>query len=332
MDKFAFIGYPTEIKELSRLSPIFRIIPGRILETALKFISPFQITEIKGCRSASGKEISGYLIGCPLLPKQMLEDNSELAVSKIVASCNLAQKLGASIVGLGGYTSIAAEKNSGILNKINIPVTSGNTYTAYAVIQAALENAQKKNIDLKNATLAVIGATGAIGSLCARKLSFSFSRMVITARHKDKLEDLKRQIAQLNSTEVVIEEDVHSAVKNAEMVIVTTSSPKALLDADEFKPNAVVCDVSVPMNVSGRPAPEKDINIIKGGLIKLPFALNISRYSGLAENIIYGCVAETMLLTFEKRFSTYSFGKNIALEKLDEIAGIAQRHRFEVVI
>ena len=41
-------------------------------------------------------------------------------------------------------------------------------------------------------------------------------------------------------------------------------------------------------------------------------------------------MAETMLLTLEEKFVTYSLGESINLDKLEEIADTAVRHGFEI--
>lgn len=334
MEKFGFIIHATKIEDVYRLNAGLRFIPKKILEIGLKLVKPFKVFEVSYSCPLSGEEIKGYFVGCAFLPRQVLDLDPKFVVSKIIAACRIAQGLGAKIIGLGGYTSIAVEKSGDISDKLDVPVTSGNTYTAWAVIEAVSRQAQSKGIDLKQATIAIIGATGAIGSLCAKKLAFSARKIIITARHREKLDDLKSVISGLNVVEVIVKENPHLAVKDADIVITTTSSPDTLLDAGELKPCAIACDVSIPANMYGVASPANDITSIKGGLIKLPVELkfNPNIDIGLPKNIIYACAAETMLLTLEKKFTTYSLGKNIELGKLEEIASMAARHGFEVAL
>lgn len=51
---------------------------------------------------------------------------------------------------------------------------------------------------------------------------------------------------------------------------------------------------------------------------------------GFSKGTIYASLAETILLTFEEKFVSYSLGDYINLDKLEEIADIAVRHGFEV--
>ena len=330
MNTFAFIVHPITIEQLKNFWPLIRIVPDFIIKTSLKNLPPFKVSHIKSVRSIQGKEIQGYFIACPLLPKQMLDLEEGFVLEKIISAGHIAERLGAEIIGLGGYTSIVGDKGQAIANSLKIPVTSGNTYTAWSVFEAIYRMAKVKNIDLKKSHLAVIGATGSIGSLCVRKFSEYIPKITITARHRDKLERLKDTILNFNGVEVNIEEDAHTAVKNADIVITTTSAPEALQNIEELKSGALVCDVSVPKNIAGKVNPQRDISLIDGGLIKLPFATDFGVDTGLPKNTVYASVAETMLLTLEGRFMNYSLGDNINLDKMEEIADIAVRHGFEV--
>jgi len=330
MVTFGFVVHPTSIEQLKDFWPATKILPDFILKTWLKSLPPFKISRVSGVRSIQGKEIQGFLIGCPLLPQQMLELNENFVLDKIIRTGRLAERLGAHILGLGGYTSIVGDKGYTIAKNLKIPVTSGNSLTAWSVFEAIYRTAKAKKIDLRKSTLAVIGATGSIGNLCTKKLSDYTAKIIITARHRDKLEKLKETLNHLNRVEVVVEQNAHQAVKDADIVVTTTSAPEALLKIEEFKPGAIVCDVSIPKNVNGRKENRPDVTLIDGGLIKLPFSANFGVDTGLPKDIIYASMAETMLLALEENLVSYSLGDNINIDKLEEIANIAARHGFEV--
>lgn len=330
MKTFAFVANPINIEQLKGFWPITRIMPDFLIKSFLKNIPPFKISHIKKVRSIQGKEIEGYFIACPLLPKQMVELEGRFVLDKIIAAGHIAERLGAKILGLGGYTSIVGDKGYTIAKNLKIPVTNGNTFTVWSVFEAMYRVAKIKNIDLKKSTLAVIGATGSIGSLCTRKLSYYVPKITITAKDRDKLERLKETIAHLNPIEVDIEEDVHKAVKDKDIVITTTSTPETLFNIEELKPNTIVCDVSIPKDIVCKKNLRQDITIIEGGLIKLPYPADFRVNTGLPKDKVYAPMAETMLLTLEEQFVNYSLGDNINLDKLEEIADIAVQHGFEV--
>jgi predicted amino acid dehydrogenase len=330
MDKFGFIVHPIDIKQLKESWPALKFLPPVFIRLLLKYCPPFMASKIKGVRSPTGREIEGYFIACPLLPEQMVKLDENFVVKKIIQACRIAEKSGARIIGLGGYTSVVGDKGLTIAKNLSIPVTTGNSLTAWAVIEAILQTAKKQNKDLAKSTLAIIGASGSIGSLCARKLSRYFSHIVITARHRDKLEGLKQEISKDNPANITIEDNVHAAVKLADILVITTSSPQALLNTAELKSGAIVCDVSIPKNIYGKDNPRSDVTIIPGGLIKLPGNVGLGVNIFLPPNVVYGCVAETMLLTLEGLFESYSLGDKIPLQQLDRIHELAVKHGLTV--
>jgi len=321
MKSFAYILSPISIKQLKTLSPVLRIIPDFIIKPKLKNNSPFKASYFKKIQSIQGKEIQGVLIICPLLPRQMLDSNENFVLDKIISAGHLAQQLGVKIVGLGGYTAIIADKGLTVAKKLKLPVTTGKALTAWSVFEAIYRVARAKKISLQNSSLAIIGAGGSLGYLCAAKLSEYIPKITVAEGNRERLYQLKEKVANLNSVEIVIEDNVHNAVKNANIIINASRSPEALFSLDELKPGAIVCDISASWNIADNPNGRTDIIIIKGGLIKPPHT---------TKNFIHASLAETMLLTLEEKFTSYSLGNNINLDKLEEIADLAVRHGFEV--
>lgn len=315
MESFAFIVSLATIKQLKGFWPVL-----------LKYVPSFRVLEIKRVRSGQGKEIKGYLI----IEKEPSPD-------KIIASGKLAEDLGASILGLDGYIPMDEDAGQRLVKYLKIPLTSGSAFTAWSVFEAVYRIAKVKNIELKKSTLAVLDAASSIGFLCIRKLSSYVAKIIICAPDTEKLENLKQEIRSTNpetnhSVEVIIEEDLHKAVKDADIVISHTHTSQTLLNIEELKPKSIFCDISVSKSSIDKLIPYRDIAIIKAGLIKLPYPINLNLGLGLSKNIIWATLAETMLLTFEKRFITYSLGENINPDRLEQIADMAMQHGFEVFV
>ena len=327
MFKFAFIAHPIDLKQIRELVPL-KFLPDFILRKSLRFVKPFVASTVKNVVSISGKQVEGYVIVCPLLPKQILDFNQEFVLSRIIEACRLGEKLGAKIVGLGGYTSVIGDKGTTIAKNVNIAVTTGNSYTAASILELLFQIAKEKNLDLTKSRAAIIGATGSIGNACARYLAEYVQDIVITARHTDKLEELKQNIENISKAKVEINLDARGAVKEADIVIVTTSAPDALLDVADLKAGAIACDVSVPKNISGRNSNRKDVIVFDGGLIKTPSNVKVTINTGLPEGVLYGCISETIILALEEGFENFSLGNNLSLDKITEISEMAKNTGF----
>jgi len=330
MKTFAYIVSPTNIKQLKNLWPAVKFVPNFFLKPSLKNVSCFKLAHIKDVRSSRGKEIQGYIIACPFLAQQTPKSDQSFIRDKIRASTQMAEQLGAGILGLDGYASILSDKNIHLSPHLKIPVTTGSALTAWSVIEAIYRTCKAKNISLLESTLAVIGATGAVGSLCARKLAEYVPKIILNAEHKDKLAQLKENIQHLNPIEVLIEEDAPKMLKEADILVNTVSLREKTLNIEELKSKAIVCDVSPDRNLISKAHQRQDITIIEAGLIKLPCPTDLRINLDLPKDVIPASLAETMLLAFEERLVSYSLGENINLDKLEEIANIAVRHGLEV--
>lgn len=330
MDTFAFLVHPVNLKHVATIWPPARFFPAFLVKELLKVYPPFTISRIHKLNSEGKEELFGYFLGMPLFPEQMVALPEDIVLKKIIRAGKLAEKLKTGIFGLGGYTSVVGDKGLTVSKNLSIPVITGSAMTAWSVCEAVNTAMLKNGLNPQNSTLAIIGATGAIGSLCAKKLSGIFAKVVITARHMDKLLRLKEDIEGLKKASVIIEQDVHKAVSGAQVVVTTTSTPEALIDVNELRDGSIVCDVSIPKNVIGRVEAAKGVTLIEGGLIQLPFDVDFGVDTGLPKNVIFACTAEIMLLTLEKRFENFSIGDNIELSKVDEIGEIAQKYGFRV--
>src|SRR5215813_13415319 len=165
-DTFAFIIHPIHIKkDVARKFPLL----GKILtEGQINFFSgffpPVYLSEINGIRSiSSGREIKGWLIACPFTPPTMMSLPVETVYKKIVACGHMAEELGARILGLGAYTSVVGDAGKTIADRLDIPVTNGDSYTVTMAVEAIREAARVMGLSMRESTVAVVGATGSIG-------------------------------------------------------------------------------------------------------------------------------------------------------------------------
>jgi len=330
MTTFAFIIHPPTLRHAARVLPVLKLMPRTLFKSFLKSMPPVFVSRMRHVRSRTGVEATGIMVACPLLPKQMLELPVDFVLDKIVAACRIGERMHAGIVGLGGYTSIVADKGYSIARRSNIPVTTGSSGTAWSACAAVHQLALRQGVEVRSAKLAVIGATGAIGSLVCRSLCREVASMTIVARHPEKLEALAATIRALSQIPVVIEFDARKAAADADLVVLTTSAPEALLKPGDFKSGSIVCDISVPTNIAGRFDARPDVVIVEAGRVRLPSQPGLSVDIATRPGVVYACMAETILLTLEGRFESFSLGDQIPLENVAVIGGLAEKHGFAV--
>src|SRR6266536_4455224 len=158
MDTCAFIIHPIDPKwDVSRKFPLlFRILNEKQIDFFSTFFPPVYISEIEEITSqATGKEIKGWFIACPYTPRRMMELPERTVYRKIIQTGKLAEKLGADILGLGAFTSVVGDAGITIANALDVPVTTGDSFTVTVAVDAIREAAREINLSLRAATAPV---------------------------------------------------------------------------------------------------------------------------------------------------------------------------------
>jgi predicted amino acid dehydrogenase len=209
-------------------------------------------------------------------------------------------------------------KEKSLSDKYGIALTSGNTLTAALIIRSIMELCDRFAINLADQTLAIIGASGDIGSGCAQYFCDKVDAMFLTARGILPLEDLKNKLSGQAICSITISTDNAEAPANASIFIFVTSAYTALFTIDDFKPGSIVCDASAPQNVRFNNTLRDDVFLYHGGIAELPVELQPDFDIGLAgKNTFYGCQLEGVLIAFAPSLPC-SWGRgNISREKID---------------
>jgi fatty aldehyde-generating acyl-ACP reductase len=333
MDSFAFIIHPIDPKrDVSRKFPFLgRVLSERQIDFFSTFFPPVYLSEIEGITSqATGKTIKGWFLACPYTPKRMLQLPERTVYRKIVQTGHMAEKLGADILGLGAFTSVIGDAGVTIANSLEIPVTTGDSYTVAMAVQAIRDAAVVMDIKMKDATVAIVGATGAIGRVCAELVAGEAARTLLVARDEKKLEALRDRLKVHARSELVISTKM-DILKDAQLILTVTSAIHDVIRPEHLQPGSVVCDVARPRDVSAMVAAARDdILVIDGGMVDVPGPVNFHFNFGFPDGKAYACMAETIALALEGRFEDYTVGKEITLERVKDITSIAERHGFRM--
>ncbi len=333
MDSFAFIIHPIDPKrDVSRKFPFLgRVLSERQIDFFSTFFPPVYISEIEGITSQStGKVIKGWFFACPYTPRRMMQLPEKTVYRKIIETGRAAEKLGADILGLGAFTSVVGDAGVTIANALDVPVTTGDSYTVAMAVQAIRDAASVMDIRMQDATVAVVGATGAIGRVCAELLAGEAARTLLVARDQKKLEVLRDRLKVQARSELVVSTKM-DVLKDAQLILTVTSAIHDVIRPEHLQPGSVVCDVARPRDVSAMVAAARDdILVIDGGMVDVPGPVNFHFNFGFPEGKAYACMAETIALALEGRFEDYTVGKDITLERVQEITAISEKHGFRM--
>ncbi len=334
MDSFAFIIHPIDPKrDVSRKFPFLgRILSEGQIDFFSTFFPPIYLSEIEGIRSeATGKEIKGWFIACPYTPKRMLSLPQKTVYNKIIQTGRMAEKLGAKMLGLGAFTSVVGDAGITIAKSLDVPVTTGDSYTISIAVEALREAAKLMDIDLAQSTAAVVGAGGTIGKVCAELLADDVKKLYLLGRRIEPLEKLKTKLDVLSRADLRSSTDL-SLLADADLILTVTSAvTEDVIRPEHLRVGSVVCDVARPRDVSAMVATARDdILVIDGGMVDIPGTVDFHFDFGFPEGKAYACMAETMALALEGRFEDYTLGKEITRARVDEITAIAKKHGFRL--
>jgi predicted amino acid dehydrogenase len=331
---FALIGHQESWRAAADVlaalrGPAQTPLPEEDVRDILPWIPPRPVCHVE-ITSTRGVRAQGVYIDSFIPPDRLGDVSVRDNLARVRGAAACAIEAGAKIVSLGGFSSILIEGNVDQLPQRHGTVfTTGNTLTVSFIVQGIRKVCLQQGRDLRRSTLLIVGATGDVGSGCARCLSPAVKRVLLCARNLERLRRLAEELA-ANGVEVEIATDPRQFSAYADVVICAASlaSPSLLLTT--ILPDAIICDAGYPKNLSPSAAmPE----VFFGGLGQVTGTLHfIPDLHGILNrhpfpDVVHGCLLEGMALALEGRFEPFSRGRGlITPERVEEIERIAARH------
>lgn len=337
VNRFAFVIHPLEVDFIHKHKQFAwtRFLPDELVEATAAYIPPMYISKIKGAVSpTTGQRVEGFLFSLGATPRQMLRHDEKFTYTRLNQAARAAQRMGARIMGLGAFTSVVGDAGITIANEADIAITSGNSLTVATTLEAAKQAViQMGATDLTKGKVMIIGATGSIGSVCARLLAQAIYDVVLVSIEPAKLIELKRKIqAETPGARVTIATVAGDLVGDCDLIVTATSAfGQRVIDITKCKPGAVICDVARPPDIyPAEAALRPDVLVIESGEVLIPGDIDFGYDIGLPPKTSYACLAETCLLAMEGRFEDYTLGRNIELERVKEIYHLFKKHQFKL--
>ncbi len=334
---FGLIGHSTSFEDAKRKASMLGFDHIADGDLDVWCTAPPQLVENVEVKSATGISIEGSYIDSCFVPEML--SRFKTARRKVLNAMELAQKKGINITALGGFTSIIFE-NFNLLQHKQIRNTSlewerfttGNTHTAWVICKQLEINAPRIGIDLKKATVAVIGATGDIGSAVCRWLinKTGISEILMVARQQEPLALLQKELDGGTIT------SLDEALPKADIVVWVASMPKTIeIDTDNLKKPCLMIDGGYPKNLDEKFQSE-NIYVLKGGIVEFfnDIGWNMMELAEMQnpQREMFACFAEAMILEFEKCHTNFSWGRNnISLEKMEFIGAASLKHGFSAI-
>ncbi|MFZ3088265.1 MAG: aminotransferase class III-fold pyridoxal phosphate-dependent enzyme [Methylotenera sp.] len=190
---FAFLVHPTDdVSLFNSLPPDFVHLDQAQKTSCLEWMhswssrmyDPAVAYHLPAMRSKAGGYVEGWLIACPLIPKQMISLSKKEKKSLLEAYLKISRELNVNITGLGAYTSVISRGGKDVLDQ-DLNLTTGNSLTAIASAESLRAVAALRGKDLSAETVAVIGAAGSVGRLASLHLGRYSKSMILFGNPKN---------------------------------------------------------------------------------------------------------------------------------------------------
>ena len=337
MAKFCFVIHPLSFEDVVRYEPGAKGKGKPIIAKILEWMPSYAAAHVVGIRTPDGRETEGWFVAAPLLPSQMLEFPRERVYERIVKAIEIGAELGAEIAGLGAFSGVVGDGGVTIAERAPIPVTTGNSLTIAAGMRSLFRGADEMGIDAKQATAVVVGATGSIGTACVELIAPHVAHVILVARNETRLRKFHESVRDSLACASSFTTEISAAVRRADLVLTATSSTQDVIEPEDLRTGAVVCELSLPHDVSRRVAVERpDILVLEGGNMRVPGEMRWWRVRepgvpfdmALPEGTALACMSETMVLALEDRCESYTLGRGIDIAKVREIDELAAKGGF----
>jgi predicted amino acid dehydrogenase len=340
-NRFAFVIHPLsqeyfkKVKPIELLSQVSPPVLMNSLEKIMAYAPPFVYSRVTGIQSPTGVQAEGWLISVGGTPREIMRHSPEFTYRRLLDAAAMAKRLGAQIMGLGAFTKVVGDAGLTVAKRAPLPITTGNSYSASGALWAAHDAMLrmrllpvprgKQRVKFK---AMVVGATGAIGSVCARLLARAAEEVYMVSPETAKLLALKESILQESpDARVFLSAHADRDIAEMDMVVTATSGAgKKVLDIMKVKPGCVITDVARPLDLPpSEVAKRPDVLVIESGEIQLPGDVQMKNI-GLPKGVAYACLAETIVLALEGRFENFTVGRAIEWEKVREIYKLGLKH------
>jgi len=333
---FALIGHQDSWTAIADVLAVLRG-PARtpLPDDEIKDIFPWIPPRALCCvdvNSIAGTRASGVYIDSFIPPDRLEAACVRENLARVRGAAANAIQARAKIVSLGGFSSILIEGDFDQLPATQDTVfTTGNTLTVAYIVQGIKKMCALDGRNIRNSTLLIVGATGDVGSGCARCLAPLVRRVLLCARNVERLRRLAAEF-QAEGVQVEVATDPQCFSTEADVVICAASLPSPALLLGRIAPGAIVCDAGYPKNLSPT-AEMPDARVFFGGLGQITGGLRFAPdFRGILNrhpfpDVVHGCLLEGVALALEGRFEPFSKGRGaITPERVAEMETIAARH------
>ena len=269
---------------------------------------------------SSGVEIHCEVVGIPLLPEQLLQDQNR-AVDRMMRAVNWSAKNSGfpSAVGLGSLCAVVAGRGKALQERLNVPVTTGYAATTWALYQNTLDLHQRVG-----GNIAVVGASTPVG------------RAVVYLLDREGLNvfcDSKKAARKTHATSCSSPEEAVQAAR----LVVGAAPIGPSVQSSAFRAGMSLIDIALPSSVEGV-LPE-GVQVFSGEAMSMPkhwkrgfWGPIYHLVSGYGLNAVLACLVEPVALVYSKSEESFALGAQLDINKVEGFGKAAQMMGFHPLL
>ena len=247
----------------------------------MAYAPPMKYSHVTGITSPTGDEAEGWLITVGGTPKELMAHSPEFTYARLLAAAETRQEARRPDHGPrcvhqgrrrrrrhGGQAGVRCRSRPATATAPRVPCGRRTRRCERLGLAEFDEQGRIKGKAM------VVGATGAIGSVCARLLALASDELwlvspetakllALKARHRAGEPARRRSTSRPRPTRHLPEMDM--------IVTATSGAGKRVLDIMAVKPGCVITDVARPLDLSAEDVAKRpDVLVIESGEIELP--------------------------------------------------------------
>ena len=230
----------------------------------------------------------------------------KLVRQRLNQALRIAAERGCQTVVFGAQTSIVTANATALQRQPGVQISSGNSFTV-AVMLAQLEATRLKTGLPKTGRLAIVGATGNIGSAIARWFAAPGNwegPVCLLGRvgQSPRLAALQKELSSNSGNSQVLLMQNSAELELCDVIVVAVSGDQTVIESQHVnrKRRVLVADVSQPRAVSASISTERPLaTVIQAGLVKLPEDPDFRLTPHTPRGTCFACTAEALLMGLE---------------------------------
>ena len=319
---FMHVIHPRAIVDKRRPFPLMRGLTADMVATIQPMCTVLGPIEVP----IGDRMLRGELVSIPYAPQEMFEGLSD-ARDSLIHVLDYAEHRQAHFVSLGALIpSISRQGRLLKQARPNMAITTGHGFTALTIAQMV------EDIEDEIGAGGVVAVMGAAGSTGRAALRCMFKRNPSRRVLAVELPQQVSKIPEIPGWNPAVHRltTLKKEIKEAAIVVCVTNALGGILEADDFRTNAVILDDAQPENVDQSVlAMRPDLRVVKcltriPGL-HCPFEMGLFTAANRDNEVNFTCLAEIILSAAERHPQSCVVGDPTD-EQLDYLERAAERH------